>query len=114
MHRGQVIAVIANEEYALRMRAGHPGPDLYGRPAIGAAAAVRLGSHTLVAQVDGGSGHSGKRSPDLHFGLGDFPGGEKVTVDLRWRDPGGKVHAQSLQLAPGWHTVVLAWPEGRN
>ena len=99
---------------ALRTRAGHPGSDLYGRPAIGAAAAVHLGSRTLVAQVDGGSGHSGKRSPDLHFGLGDFPAGEKVTVDLRWRDPGGKVHAQSLQLAPGWHTVVLAWPEGRN
>jgi hypothetical protein len=100
---------------ALRTRAGHPGPDLYGRPAIGAAAAVHLGSsRTLVAQVDGGSGHSGKRSPDLHFGLGDFPAGEKVTVDLRWRDPGGKIHAQSLQLTPGWHTVVLAWPDGRN
>jgi len=100
---------------SLRVRAGHPGPDLYGRPAIGATAAVHLGTgRTLVAQVDGGSGHSGKRSPDLHFGPGDFPAGEKVTVDLRWRDPGGKVHSQSLQLAPGWHTVVVAWPDGRN
>jgi hypothetical protein len=99
----------------LRSRAGHPGPDLFGRPAIGAAAAVHLPqARVLVAQVDGGSGHSGKRSPDLHFGLGQVPANQKLTVDLRWRDPGGKVHEQSLQLAPGWHTVVLGWPNSRS
>ncbi|MFM7787540.1 MAG: ASPIC/UnbV domain-containing protein, partial [Microcystis panniformis] len=40
-------------------------------PAIGAAVKVSLpdGSQ-LVAQVDGGNGHSGVRSPVLHFGLG--------------------------------------------
>jgi hypothetical protein len=100
---------------ALRTRAGHPGPDLYGRPAIGAAATVHLPpSRVLVAQVDGGSGHSGKRSPDLHFGLGQIPDGQKLVVDLRWRDPNGKLHQQRLELTPGWHTVVLGWPEARS
>jgi hypothetical protein len=99
----------------LRSRAGHPGPDLYGRPAIGAAATVHLPpSRVLVAQVDGGSGHSGKRSPDLHFGLGQFPADQKLKVDLRWRDANGKLHQQTLELPPGWHTVVLGWPEARS
>jgi hypothetical protein len=100
---------------ALRSRAGHPGPDLYGRPAIGAAATVHLPpSRVLVAQVDGGSGHSGKRSPDLHFGLGQILADQKLKVDLRWRDPAGKLHEQTLELKPGWHTVVLGWPETRS
>jgi hypothetical protein len=99
----------------LRWRAGHPGSDLYGRPAIGAAATVHLPpSRVLVAQVDGGSGHSGKRSPDLHFGLGQIPVDQKLKVDLRWRDPNGKLHQQTLELPPGWHTVVLGWPETRS
>src|SRR5207248_910443 len=58
---------------------GHPRADVLARPAIGATATVRLpNGKRLVAQVDGGSGHSGKRSPDLHFGLGDLPPDAKV------------------------------------
>ena len=42
-----------------------------GRPAIGAAATVFLpDGRRMSAQVDGGNGHSGKRSQDIHFGLG--------------------------------------------
>jgi hypothetical protein len=97
----------------LRTRPGHPGPGFYGRPAIGAAATVHLPENkVLVAQVDGGSGHSGKRSPDLHFGLGHFTGAS-LSVDLRWRDPDGVLHGERVQLTPGWHTVLLGWP-GRN
>jgi hypothetical protein len=95
----------------LTERSGHPGKDTPGRPAIGAAASVRLpDSRKLVGQVDGGTGHSGKRSPDLHFGLGSLSEHEKVSVDLRWRDPDGKLHQETLALAPGWHTIMLAWP----
>lgn len=92
-------------------RPGHPGPDTPGRPAIGAEAVVHLpDGRRLVAQVDGGNGHSGKRSPDLHFGLGRA-GAAPLRVELRWREPGGNIRQQTLSVPPGWHTVVLGWPE---
>lgn len=79
-----------------------------GRPAIGASAVVRLpDGRRLTAQVDGGNGHSGKRSPDLHFGLGDLSADSRVQVDLRWRDSDGQVRQEALHLSPGWHTVLL-------
>lgn len=96
---------------ALQVRPGHPSSDTPGRPAVGAFATVYLpDGRKLVAQVDGGSGHSGKRSPDLHFGLGNLPPGVKVGVEIRWRDPRGSIHQERLFLSPGWHTVQLAWP----
>jgi len=82
------------------------------RPAIGAQAIVHLpNKKTLIAQVDGGNGHSGKRSPDLHFGLGKIPKQYELNVDISWRDPSGHKHKQRFLLSPGWHTVQLAWPE---
>jgi hypothetical protein len=81
-------------------------------PAIGAQATVRLpGGRLLVRQVDGGNGHSGKRSPTLFFGLGrrDDP----VRVTVRWRDLSGRVHAQETRLDPGIHTLVLGKPGGQ-
>jgi hypothetical protein len=94
---------------------GHPGAEALGRPATGAAATVRLpDGRRLVAQVDGGNGHSGKRSPDLHFGLGHLSQVARVEVDLRWRDPDGRVHQQTLSLRAGWHTVLLGWPGERG
>jgi hypothetical protein len=95
-----------------RERAGHPGPDTPGRPAVGAQATAMLpDGRKLVAQVDGGSGHSGKRSPDLHFGLGGTQSTTALKVDLKWRDPRGQVRNQELTLLPGWHTVMLGWNE---
>jgi hypothetical protein len=89
-------------------------PEVKGRPAIGARAVVHLaGGRRLTAQVDGGNGHSGDRSPDLHFGLGQA-GREPVLVDLAWRDARGKVHEKTLRLAAGWHTILLDGNEGRN
>jgi len=91
----------------LRVRSGHPGADTLGYPAIGATATVRLpDGRRLVAEVDGGNGHSGKRSPDLQFGLSKLTD-VQVQVDLRWRGADGRVHEQTLALTPGWHTVVL-------
>ena len=96
------------ESSAPRVRPGHPGADTPGRPAIGAAATVHLpDGRRLVAQVDGGNGHSGKRSPDLHFGLGKLTSETPVAVDLHWRDLTGNVRSETLQLHPGWHTVIL-------
>jgi hypothetical protein len=91
-----------------RVRDGHPGVDTRGRPAVGAWAAVTLpGGRRMTAQVDGGAGHSGKRSNDLHFGLGSVPAATSLRVDLRWRDGAGVLRRQTLSLAPGWHTVML-------
>jgi hypothetical protein len=99
----------------LRSRAGHPGRDFWGRPAIGTSAVVHLSDkRILAAQVDGGAGHSGKRSPDLHFGLGDWNAGKLLKVDLRWRDPGGEIRQQTIELTPGWHTVLLGWPDKKS
>ena len=60
-----------------------------------------------MAQVDGGSGHSGKRAPELHFGLGRIAAGTPLRVDFRYRDGTGRVRAETLRLAPGRHTVLL-------
>ncbi len=92
----------------LRVLAGHPGGDLRGIPAIGAEASVRLpDGRRLTAQVDGGNGHSGKRAPQLHFGLGRLPADRPLDVQISWRDPAGRMQTRSLQLRPGWHTVLL-------
>lgn len=84
------------------------------RPAIGAQARVlRPGRAPLVLEVDGGNGHSGKRSHDLQFGLGRLAAGERVTVELRWRNVGGAPHELTVQLSPGaWHTILLGRGEG--
>ncbi|HEV8431466.1 MAG TPA: CRTAC1 family protein [Pyrinomonadaceae bacterium] len=90
------------------VRQGNSAIDMRGRAAVGAVVTVTLpDGKVLTRQVDGGNGHSGKRSPDLHFGLGDFHG--MVHVKVRWRDPDGHVHQEFLVLKPGQYTVLLAW-----
>jgi enediyne biosynthesis protein E4 len=79
-----------------------------GTPAIGAVARVNLSDRTvLVSQVDGGTGHSGRRSPDIHFGLGVVEKSKPVQVDIQWRNMEGKIHQSTLPLLPGWHTIEL-------
>ena len=87
---------------------------LFSRPAIGAEARVFVTGRTpLVQQVDGGNGHSGKRSPDLQFGLGQLAGNELVMVELRWRDARGALQQETIQLSPGsWYTIVLGREKG--
>jgi hypothetical protein len=79
-----------------------------GSPAIGATAAVTLtDGRKLVSFVDGGNGHSGRRSPDIHFGLGASDKSKLVQVEIKWRNTQGQVRQGVLQLLPGWHTVQL-------
>ena len=71
------------------------------------------GRAPLVQQVDGGNGHSGKRSADLQFGLGHLTGNDLVTVELRWRDARGVLQLETIQLSPGaWYTVLLGREKG--
>ena len=91
------------------------GPGgLPSRAAIGAEARVLLpGRAPLVQQVDGGNGHSGKRSNDLQFGLGHLSGNELVSIELRWRDARGELRQETIQLSPGgWYTVLLGREKG--
>jgi len=84
------------------------GARASGRPAIGAQARVLLpDGSSLTAQVDGGNGMSGKRAPQLHFGLGNISASQALAVEIRWRDPHGQLQVRTLTLRPGWHTIVL-------
>ncbi|HEU4509651.1 MAG TPA: CRTAC1 family protein [Pyrinomonadaceae bacterium] len=86
--------------------------NLPGRSAIGAVVTVKLPEgRQLVTQVDGGNGHSGKRSSDVHFGLGSLSPAVRLPVEINWRNARGQVQRQTIQLSPGWHTVILGQPE---
>jgi hypothetical protein len=88
------------------VRAGHLA---IGSPAVGTAVEVLAKNGRVYrAQSDGGSGHSGKLSPDVHFGLGPMANGEMVKVDLKWRTRKGEIRRRSIELkADAWYTVVL-------
>jgi hypothetical protein len=108
------LSVSGSAQNALQVCNGHPVMGMLSRPAVGAWATVRLPSgKQLISFVDGGNGHSGKRSPDLLLGLGAIPQDTKLQVELRWRDIAGKVQQTTLTLSPGWHTVLLGGP-GEN
>ncbi|MBI1757934.1 MAG: CRTAC1 family protein [Actinobacteria bacterium] len=78
-----------------------------GSPVIGAEVTVTTADgHRYVDRVDGGSGHSGKRSHYVHIGLGQNVNGP-VRVHLQWRDRSGHVQQQDLQLSTGWHALQL-------
>ena len=86
-------------------------PFIKSRAAIGASVSISLpDGKTLSGFVDGGSGHSGKRSHEVHFGLGKVDKTRAIGVTVRWRDPSGNTHEETLALPPGRHSVVLAWP----
>ncbi len=81
--------------------------DGKGSPVIGAVGTLSLpNGRKMVAHVDGGTGHSGKCSPDIHFGLGALPASEALRVSLKWRDSAG-VHEQLRQFTPGRFKVTL-------
>jgi hypothetical protein len=87
--------------------AGKGGMQCMGSPAYGAVVKiVTADGHTQIAQLDGGGGHSGKRSFDVFFGLGSN-GSKPVSAQISWRDNDGQVHTQTLNLAHGWHDFVL-------
>jgi hypothetical protein len=84
-------------------------PGIAGdRPLIGGTAQIRLPNGRVVtAHADGGSGHSGKRSPEIHLGIGNVPEGQEFNVELAWRDQGG-AHNASISLPPGRHRIVAS------
>lgn len=78
-----------------------------GTPAYGAQVRITTADgRTQVAQLDGGGGHSGKRSFDVFFGLGKAAA-KPVSAQISWRADDGSVHQQTLALQPGWHSLML-------
>jgi len=103
---------VTSDGIRVLVHAGQPTGLIRSRPAIGACARVQVssggGEHSLVAQVDGGNGHSGQRAPELHFGLGEIGQDASISVLLRWRDRSGIPRQYRLDgLRPGWRTVYL-------
>lgn len=85
--------------------AGENGP--IGTPAYGAQVRITTADGKVqVAQLDGGGGHSGKRSFDVFFGLG-AAANRPVAAEISWRDLAGNTHQQRLDLNPGWHDLML-------
>jgi enediyne biosynthesis protein E4 len=77
-----------------------------GSPATGAQVKVTTADgKCYIQRVDGGSGHGGKRSTEVHVGLGDAKGA--VDVEVTWRDRGGELRQEELELDQGRHTLVL-------
>ncbi len=84
------------------------------RPAIGAVSRFVDGSgQPRIGFVDGGNGHSGRRSTQVHFGLrtstiaGDeCPTTTRFPVTVSWRDARG-IHERTLPLQAGTHHIVL-------
>lgn len=84
-----------------------PGAVAGTRAAIGAEARVVLpNGRTVTSMIDGGSGHGGKRAPEIHLGLGPVPAHRTFDVEFRWRDGAGG-HIQTIALTPGRHHIVL-------
>ncbi|MFD6076293.1 CRTAC1 family protein [Streptomyces hydrogenans] len=76
-----------------------------GAPAYGTKVTIETPDGKQVSQLDGGGGHSGFRSFDVHFGLGSHSG--PVTAHLEWRDADGQVHRQTQKFNPGTHALML-------
>jgi hypothetical protein len=82
-------------------------PGIVGSPAYGAQVKITTADgHTQIAQLDGGGGHSGKRSFDVFFGLGNA-GSQPVSAEVCWRDLQGHMHIQTIKITNGWHDLML-------
>jgi enediyne biosynthesis protein E4 len=87
---------------------GARGDALRGDPAIGAEATITLpNGEQQSAQVDGGNGMAGVRSPELHFGLGSLSNGAHIRVELRWRNRSGEIEEHTFQMRPGRWSIML-------
>lgn len=74
-------------------------------PAYGAKITlVTPDGRSQLNQVDGGSGHGGKRGFNVHFGIADQA---EARAQIEWRDRAGDIRTDTLNLRAGLHTIVL-------
>jgi hypothetical protein len=95
----------ANTRFDIEDASAH---RIHGSPAIGACANIRLpDGRSLIGQVNGGNGHSGKNSFELHFGLGKQQSALQYPTVLRWLDRNGQPQSQKLTLRAGRYRILL-------
>ncbi len=76
--------------------------------AVGSVVRVSLPSGAVkVSHVDGGNGHSGTRSHEVHVGLGDVDPALELAVTVSFRDPAGNEGQKTINLRPGRHVILL-------
>ncbi|MFP5393431.1 MAG: FG-GAP repeat domain-containing protein [Gammaproteobacteria bacterium] len=82
------------------------------RPALGTSVEIRLSDgRRFKAQVDGGNGHSGRRSQEIHVGLGQVRAGTTADLVFHWRSYGGGVESAHYSAVPlGRHLFVFLQP----
>lgn len=79
--------------------------------AIGAIVKVFNEKNELLGinYVDGGSGHSGKNSHDVFFGLNQIEKKEKLRLEIYYRNKKNKLIQQNIKINQGWNTILLPY-----
>ena len=104
---GLHVFVPLDDQTPFSVQKGPPQKITSARRAIGTIARLHLPDGKVrVAHADGGSGHSGHGSQSIHFGLGSNTD-QEFEVELQWRASDGTFQTETIQVAPGWNTVVL-------
>lgn len=80
------------------------------RFALGAVARVRFkDGSSLIRYVDGGNGHSGRNSHEIHFSFEESRLKDVDHVELEWRKSDGAIARANVNIQPGWHTLYLPY-----
>ena len=85
-----------------------------GTPVVGARVIVENHAGQILgsAFVEGGNGHSGHRPSEVHFGLGQTPPTEALTLHIQWRTSRDNIHRDVIDgtvkrwNADGWTTMA--------
>ncbi|MCR9057386.1 MAG: CRTAC1 family protein [Rhodobacteraceae bacterium] len=82
-------------------------PDGSTRAAIGAVARVSLSDGTsIIGFSDVSNGHSGRRSSEIHFGLGEIDENASMDIWVMWGNSVG-VQTINFKKATGRHRIIL-------
>lgn len=84
-----------------------PAQTVKGSAAIGAKVWLDLETGERRANfVDGGNGHSGQQSSDLHFGVAN-DSSDSHTAIIQWQDFEGNIKSITLEVYKKWQTILL-------
>lgn len=84
-----------------------PPNSVGGSTAIGAKISLELSvGDRRVGLVDGGNGHSGQQSTDVHFGLSEQSSTIR-SATVTWLDFEGNVRSATIRVSQKWQTILL-------